>query len=170
VDKVRERRVMWSRNRTIGVLATAGLVGVSSVVAAENLTFAGAACVENYGDTDVALRTDGIIFNGSDSTGILSCPIVRPNSNESGDITGVRVRVRDEHPSHAVECWAVSCDGFRENCSYTDLEASASVQTTSLALDDMATYTNGFAYIECQVPPRITTSGFSGILSYKITD
>ena len=160
---------MRSRNRfIIGVLATAGLV-VCSVAVAENLTFAGAACSENYAETGAALRTDGILYNAAGSSKMFGCPIVRPNSDQSGNIAGVRVRVEDRHPSKPVECWAVSCDSLRNNCSRTNWEASASVQETSLALDDVATYTNGFAYIECVVPEH-QDFDFSGILSYKISD
>jgi hypothetical protein len=160
---------MRSRNRIIiGVLATAGLV-VSSVAIAENVSFAGSACSESLIETGAAWRIEGSIYNISSSNIGFTCPIVRPNSDSSGNITAVRVRVYDNHSSAAVECRAVSCDSLRDNCSYADWEASASVQKTSLTLDDMATYTNGFAYIECVVP-AYQNGQVSGIISYKIAD
>jgi len=161
---------MRSKNRIIiGVLATAGLLAATSAAAAEAFTLAGAFCNANYGAEEGVYRQDGQASVNFEHQIQLVCPLVRPNSDESGDLSLVYVRVDDHHTSQAVECRAASCNSLGTDCSVADTEASASVGMTSIHLDDMATYTNGYAYIECTVPPP-QASQVSGVISYRYSD
>lgn len=154
-----------------GTIALCGVLAFGSTADAETTTFSGLECVYIDGLRPNIYYSEGNAWN-EDSLHDVSfqCPMDRPNSNQSGSLTNIYVRVNDGHSSEAVECFATSCDPLGTSCASTAIFASPGTGRTFMNMGSVTDFINGYAYLECRLPNREDPNDASGVLSYRFND
>jgi hypothetical protein len=158
-----------TKNRKIGavVKVAAGLITVlfaSTAVADSTVTYSGYECLGV-----VVSGNQGGVTEGAQTSGTRTrCPLTRIVSNNTTDITSIIIRLKDTSPTTAISCHATSCSALGDSCSIGSNANTGTTFTgaTSLGLDDVAAFNNGYAYIHCDVP----NDSVSLVYSYRATD
>lgn len=149
----------------LGVLLFASTAAADSVV-----TYAGYECMGALpAGGEGSQFGEGAAFPGKIYT---YCPLVRINSDDTSDITGIYIRVEDRSPTQQISCFAESCDG-EGTCSADSAVVSGGagnpsfVGIDSMHLASLTAYSTGYAYIYCDLP---TDESQSLVYSYRATD
>ncbi len=141
----------------------ASLLFASTATADSIVVYSGYACL--------GVSTTGSQSGFSEGAGFGSftrCPLTRINADDTTDITGIYVRVRDSSTTQAISCYAISCDATGATCSQGSSAATGTttIGDQSLHIGSVSAYNTGYAYIHCNG----ASDAQNAIYSYRATD
>jgi hypothetical protein len=151
--------------------------GTTSAEAQTKKSFPGAACVEVDADGDPEIyysSSDGSAHTTATGPYVtFRCPIMRETPDTSS-ITNAFARVANNGEG-VLTCFVRSCTKDGVTCSNSVPPAPAlgtcnPSQTCLLDLGSVIGYTEGYAHVECAVPPRSISGPGAGIIYYRWED
>jgi hypothetical protein len=153
------------------VAVMSGMLGASTVHAANHAVFPATGCVHVSGaDSTPWYGPAGQVFNQGTTTMYVRCPTVRHQL--SGSWSQVQVVAIDESPDADVRCRAVSAshDGTASRKSSYGSTAGNHSTGQVINLTPPEGYDSGSYMIECWIPPQNSNGIHSGVASYHIVE
>jgi hypothetical protein len=157
------------------VLAVALALALVPSVLAEEYSVPALFCHINTNDLQPHMSSKGRAYKNLAYSQWFLCALHRGGSAvDTNAMTDLYAHVRDGHTGDAVECHFRSCNSTQSACVNTSVGSSASdsgnayVGNYWIGWESLAAYTDGVAYLKCDVP--VPQAEDSGVSSYRWTD
>jgi hypothetical protein len=153
------------------VAAMSGVLGASTVHAADPKVFPAINCVKVQGNGAEYYAPAGQVFNSASTNEmVVRCPLVRDNPPDSW--TAVQVVAIDQSFDADVRCRAISAsrDGNSRQVSAYGITSGNGSTGQVIRLPPPSAYDYGSYLIECRIPPTNSADINSGVASFYIVE